>query len=52
MIGVGEFDGSIYNPNGLNPDQILAYKKSHGGGIKKFSDAQYFKDDEAIYKKA
>ena len=51
LIGVGEFDGSIYNADGLSPDQIMTFKKSHGGGIKNFSNAKYFKDDQALYKK-
>jgi hypothetical protein len=25
--GVAEFDGSLYHPEGINPDQLLQFKK-------------------------
>ena len=52
LIGVGEFDGSIYSEKGINPDSLLEHKKKNAGGIKGFTGCQYFKDEKAIYKKA
>ena len=31
LVGVMEFDGSIYNPEGMDPEEILAYKKKNRG---------------------
>jgi len=31
IISVGEWDGSIYNENGIDPDELLAYKKQNNG---------------------
>ena len=47
LIGVAEFDGSIYNENGINPEELLAFKQSsptHGvfnfpGSKERFKDA-------------
>lgn len=47
LTGVAEFDGSIYNENGINPDELLAFKMSsptHGvfnfpGSKERFKDA-------------
>ncbi|PAA77818.1 hypothetical protein BOX15_Mlig028748g1 [Macrostomum lignano] len=30
LIGVLEIDGSIYNPNGIDPEDLLKYKTEHG----------------------
>lgn len=49
LIGVAEFDGSIYNPNGINPDELFKYKEKNGG-IKGFpKSGTYFEDESAIY---
>ena len=31
LVGVMEYDGSIYNPEGMDPEEILAYKKKNRG---------------------
>lgn len=49
MIGVAEFDGSVYNPDGIDPDDLYNYKTIKKG-IKSYPKAEYFKDDEAIFK--
>lgn len=50
IIGVAEWDGSIYNPNGIDPDHLLEYKKKKGG-IKDYPKAeQQFEDEATIYK--
>jgi glutamate dehydrogenase/leucine dehydrogenase len=47
-VGVSEFDGSIYNPKGIDPNDLLAYKKKHGG-VKGYPDVKYYEDDAALY---
>ena len=50
LVGVSEFDGSIYNQEGINPDQLLSYKMANKKIIG-FPDAQSFiQDDSALYK--
>lgn len=49
LIGVSEFDGSIYNPNGIDPDQLFEYKNKNRG-IKNFPGGQNLHGDEACYK--
>jgi len=39
IIGVAEFDGSIYNADGFNPDELNDFK-THKGGIRKFPKAE------------
>jgi glutamate dehydrogenase (NAD(P)+) len=52
LIGVAEWDGSIYNENGIDPEGLNQYKKT-AKGIKGFSGAsEYFQDESVIYKKA
>lgn len=49
IIGVAEHDGSIYNPNGINPYELAVYKE-RTGGVKGFPQAEKeFTDEEAIY---
>lgn len=31
IVAVSEWDGSIYNENGINPDELLEYKKAQNG---------------------
>jgi len=51
LVGVSEFDGSIYNSNGINPDELLEYKRKEGG-VGGFKGAEkYYPDETAIYQK-
>ena len=45
LIGVSEFDGSIYEPRGIDPDALLEHKKKKFGvnGFKYASE--YFNDE-------
>jgi len=50
LIGVAEFDGSIYNPEGINPNDLLEYKKrSKTHGVKGYPGTKSFADESAIY---
>lgn len=49
LVGVAEWDGSIYNAEGFNPDDLFNYKVAKKG-IKGFPQAkQFFEKEEAIY---
>ncbi len=40
---MAEFDGSIYNPEGINPKDLLNYKsQSKTKGVKGFPGSKYF----------
>lgn len=52
LIGVAEFDGSIYDENGINPIDLLQYKqRSKTKGVKNYPGAKSFEDEAAIYEK-
>lgn len=51
LVGVAEFDGSIYNEAGIDPNHLLDYKKKNKG-IKDFPGCRAFDDEEAIYQSA
>lgn len=44
LVGVAEFDGSIYCQDGISPDALFHYKNQNKGGIKNFPGATYFED--------
>lgn len=50
LVGVAEWDGSIFDENGIDPDELLNYKNNRKG-IKGYPKAsEYFEDESAIYK--
>jgi glutamate dehydrogenase (NAD(P)+) len=50
LIGVVEWDGSIYNPDGISPIELETYKKTHKT-INGFPKAtEHYKDDTVMYK--
>ena len=50
LVGVAEYNGSIYDPNGINPDLLWEHKKTKD--IKSFPIKTKFDGEEAIYQKA
>lgn len=51
LTGVAERDGSIYNPNGIDPKALKEYIEKNGK-IEGFPGAaEYFPNEEAIFKK-
>lgn len=49
LVGVAEFDGSIYNADGIDPEELMTYKTIKKG-VKGFPQAKtYFKDEACIY---
>lgn len=51
LVGVAEYDGSIYNENGINPDHLYEHKMSKKG-ITSFPGCTTFQDEAAIYEQA
>ena len=53
LIGVAEFDGSIYNESGINPEELLAFKENNPThGIFNFpASKERFKDASVMFKK-
>lgn len=51
LVGVAEFDGSIYNENGIDPEQLFQYKKQNRG-VANFPDCKTFENEDAIYQHA
>jgi len=48
LVGVVERDGSLYNKDGINPDELKAYITKTGGVIG-FPSATVYKDDSVFY---
>jgi glutamate dehydrogenase (NAD(P)+) len=49
LVGVAEFDGSIYNPEGIDYQELRKHIDTHKG-VKGFPGATYFEKEDAIYK--
>ncbi|CAD8118936.1 unnamed protein product [Paramecium sonneborni] len=50
LVGVAEWDGSIYEENGIDPDELQAFKEQRKG-VKGFPKAsEYHEDESVIYK--
>jgi len=47
IIGIGEYDGALYNPNGIDISELLEYKARHGA-IHGFPGAEPFDKDELL----
>uniref|UniRef100_A0A0X3PYS3 Glutamate dehydrogenase n=1 Tax=Schistocephalus solidus TaxID=70667 RepID=A0A0X3PYS3_SCHSO len=50
VIGIIELDGSIYNPNGIDPRELEDYKIAHGG-IVGFPGAEPYTKDSLLFEK-
>ena len=47
IVGVGEFEGAIYNPNGLDIHEVIAFRKEHKS-ILGFPGAQSYSKEERM----
>ncbi len=47
VTGIIEFDGALYNPNGLNIPKVMEYKAEHAG-VKGYPDAEYIADGKKL----
>lgn len=50
LVGVAEWDGSIYNTNGIDPTHLNEYKKAKGGVAKYPKAEESWPDESVIYK--
>ena len=50
LVGVAEYNGSIYDPSGINPDLLWEHKKTKD--IIKFPASKVFDGEDAIYQQA
>lgn len=49
---MAEFDGSIYDENGINPIDLHQYKeRSSTKGVRNYPGAKSFADESAMYEK-
>lgn len=46
MVGVQDASGTIYNPAGINPHELLKHTSSNSGNVKGFQNAQEIPADE------
>lgn len=49
LIGVAEFDGSIYDPNGIDPEALWEHKMNKKGINGYKGGGKYYPDESAIY---
>lgn len=47
IIGIAEWDGGLFDPKGINIENVSDHKKIHGG-VKGYKDAQYVEDGKAL----
>ena len=50
IIGIGEFDGALYNPNGIDISELLEHK-ARTGTVHDFAGAQPFDQDDILIQK-
>lgn len=48
IIALLEWDGGLYDPNGLDIEDIYQYKIENKGGVKGYPKAQYFEDGKPL----
>ncbi|MZG30886.1 MAG: Glu/Leu/Phe/Val dehydrogenase [Nitrospinae bacterium] len=51
IIAVLEWDGGLYDPNGLDVEDVFQYKVDNKGGVKGYSKAEYFEDSKVLLEK-
>jgi len=44
LVGVAEFDGSIYDENGIDPEKLNEYKNKNKG-IAQYPGSKYFQNE-------
>jgi len=48
IIGIIEYDGAVYNPNGINVDDLMSYRRENGN-INGFAGAEAVDRNEAMF---
>lgn len=51
IIAILGSDGALYDPNGIDVQDVYEYKAGNHGGVKGYAKAQYFEDGNALLEK-
>ena len=51
IIAILEWDGALYDPNGIDVQDVYQYKIDNKGGVKGYTKAQYFEDGKVLLEK-
>ena len=51
IIAILEWDGGLYDPNGIDVQDVHQYKIDNKGGVKGYTKAQYFEDSKVLLEK-
>jgi len=51
IIAILEWDGGLYDPNGIDVQDVHQYKIDNKGGVKGYTKAQYFEDGKVLLEK-
>ena len=51
IIAILEWDGGLYDPNGIDVQDVYQYKIDNKGGVKGYTKSQYFKDGKILLEK-
>ena len=51
IIAILEWDGALYDPNGIDVKDVYQYKINNSGGVKGYTKAQYFEDSKVFLEK-
>ena len=51
IIAILEWDGGLYDPNGIDVQDVHQYKIDNKGGVKGYTKAQFFEDGKVLLEK-
>jgi glutamate dehydrogenase (NAD(P)+) len=51
IIAILEWDGGLYDPNGIDVQDVHQYKIDNKGGVKGYTKSQYFEDGKILLEK-
>ncbi|MDA8561422.1 Glu/Leu/Phe/Val dehydrogenase [Nitrospinae bacterium] len=51
IIAILEWDGGLYDPNGIDVQDVYQYKIDNKGGVKGYKKSQYFEDGKILLEK-
>ena len=52
IIAIIEYDGGIYNPKGLDVEDVAKYRETNKGGVKGYPKAKYVADGKSLLEEA
>ena len=51
IIAILEWDGALYEPNGIDVEDVYQYKIENKGGVKGYANAKYFENGKELLEK-